>query len=145
MFIWTFKSVPPFKIDHHYIIVVVIIIVIIIIITPDRRQSKILLTIHECGSKIARINSIFDLTIFDLPSLIVLTFSIAIYPEWSSKYIYFIQAIYVNPLLLLWLEEDKTSSPPSPFRVVSIIIDGKFHQIESKDSSGAFSLYGDVH
>ena len=28
-------------------------------ITPDRRQSKMLLTIDECGSKIAR-NSVFD-------------------------------------------------------------------------------------
>ena len=60
------------------------------LITPVKRQWKTLLdlTIDECGSIIAR-NSVFDchlaiensvLTIFDLRSLIVLKFSIAVYP-----------------------------------------------------------------
>ena len=67
--------------------------------TPDRQQSKTLLTIDERGSKVAR-NSVFDCqllpvgrqiaiktllqTIFDLRSSIVhvLTFSIAAYPVW---------------------------------------------------------------
>ena len=63
---------------------------------PDRRQSKTLLKIDEHGSKMAR-NSVFDchlspvgrqmankktlfLTIYNLRSSIVLTFSIAAYP-----------------------------------------------------------------
>ena len=64
--------------------------------TPSRRQSKLLFTIDERGSKIAR-NSVFDchchtgdkwqsktlfLTTFDLRSSIVLAFSIATYPVW---------------------------------------------------------------
>ena len=64
-------------------------------ITPDRRQSNMLLTIDERISKFAR-NSVFDchllpvgpqmaiktlfLNVFDLCSLIVLTFSIAANP-----------------------------------------------------------------
>ena len=64
----------------------------VFILTRDRQQSKMLITIDECGSKIAR-NSVFDchlgdkwqlktlfLMIFYLPSSIVLTFSIAAYP-----------------------------------------------------------------
>ena len=62
--------------------------------TPGRRQSKVLLTIDERGSKIARkqclplpfVASLASLvingnpTIFDRCSSIVLTFSIAVYP-----------------------------------------------------------------
>ena len=65
-------------------------------ITPDRRQSKTLLIIDECGSKIAR-NSVFDYhlspiwrqmaienyvssDVWSIP--VVLTFSIAAYPVW---------------------------------------------------------------
>ena len=65
-----------------------------LLFTPDRRQSKMLITIEECGSKVAR-NSVFDchlspvgrqmaienlFMIFDLRLWIVLTFSIAAYP-----------------------------------------------------------------
>ena len=68
--------------------------------TPDRRQSKTLLKIDECGSKIDR-NSVFDCHLspverqmamknpvsndFDLHLLIVLTFSIAAYPVCYGK------------------------------------------------------------
>ena len=67
--------------------------------TPDRQQSKILLTIDKHGSKIVY-NSIFDyhlspsgdklqsqsvfLTIFNLPSSIVITLLIAPYPVWEQ-------------------------------------------------------------
>ena len=63
--------------------------------TPGSRQSKTLYTLDECGLKIAR-NSVFDchlspvgrqmasktlfLTIFDLRSSIIMTFSIVAYP-----------------------------------------------------------------
>ena len=58
-------------------------------LTPCRRQSKTLLTIDECGSKIARNsvgrqmtikNSVLFLSIFDICSTRELTFSIAAYP-----------------------------------------------------------------
>ena len=62
------------------------------LITPGRRQSKMFLTINECGSKITR-NSVFDchlspvsiplyLTFFNL-RLSILLFSIAAYPVCS--------------------------------------------------------------
>ena len=68
--------------------------------TPDRRQSKTLLTIDERGSKIAR-NKILDchfrqsgeelqsgtlfLTILNLRSSLVFTFLIATYPVWYHE------------------------------------------------------------
>ena len=45
------------------------------LLSPDRRQSKTLLTIDECGSNIAR-NSV---SIFDLRSTIVLHFDLIIF------------------------------------------------------------------
>ena len=83
--------------------------------TPDRRQSKTPLTIHERGSKRAR-NSVFDCHIspggrqmaiensvsdyFYLRSSIVLTFSIAAYPVWpgnTSRNMRFPTMWYVRP------------------------------------------------
>ena len=55
--------------------------------TPDRRQSKTILTIDEQGSKLDR-NSVLDclfLVIFDLRSTIVLTFSISAYHVWTRS------------------------------------------------------------
>ena len=44
------------------------------LLEPDRRQSKTLLTIDECGSNIARTS----VSIFDLQSSIVFTFDLII-------------------------------------------------------------------
>ena len=66
---------------------------VVVYITPDRRQSKMLLTIYELGTKITR-NSVLNchlskwqsktlfLTIFYLSLSIALTFSIAAQPAW---------------------------------------------------------------
>ena len=51
------------------------------LLKPDRRQSKTLLTIDECGSNIARNN----VSIFDLHSSIVLNFDLIICLIWFAS------------------------------------------------------------
>ena len=93
--------VLPTSISRRVVVGCALSCVLLLRNAPGRWQWKMLFTINKCGSKIARNNGSIAichksgdkwqsktlfLMIFDLHSLIVLTFSIATYPVWGRAH-----------------------------------------------------------